>query len=99
MAGRVVLYLTSPIGAVLWSAGEERGSPANKRLLVKGLTAVLYQGSTFVVIDNIEGELDGILTVDWGERDELKDERASAQLKLVLRRLVDYVQMLGLEDR
>jgi len=35
----------------------------------------------------------------FGERDELKDERASAQLKLVLRRLVDYVQMLGLEDR
>ena len=35
----------------------------------------------------------------FGERDELKDERAAAQLKLVLRRLVDYVQMLGLEDR
>ena len=35
----------------------------------------------------------------FGERDELRDERAAAQLKLVLRRLVDYVQMLGLEDR
>ena len=35
----------------------------------------------------------------FGERDELTDERAAAQLKTVVRRLVDYVQMLGLEER
>ena len=33
------------------------------------------------------------------ERDELKDTRAAGQLKTVARRLIDYVRMLGLEDR
>ena len=31
----------------------------------------------------------------FGEMDELKDARAASQLKLVVRKLVDYVQMLG----
>jgi NAD(P)H-dependent FMN reductase len=35
----------------------------------------------------------------FDERDELKDERAASQLKLVVRRLIDYAQMLGLEER
>jgi chromate reductase, NAD(P)H dehydrogenase (quinone) len=35
----------------------------------------------------------------FDERDELTDTRAAAQLKLVARRLVDYVRMLGLEER
>src|SRR5882672_4173114 len=35
----------------------------------------------------------------FDERDELKDTRAAAQLKLVARRLIDYVRMLGLEER
>jgi chromate reductase len=33
----------------------------------------------------------------FDECDQLKDERAAAQLKLVVRRLIDYAQMLGLE--
>ena len=36
-------------------------------------------------------------TEAFDERDELRDERAAAQLKLVVRRLIDYAQMLGLE--
>jgi NAD(P)H-dependent FMN reductase len=35
----------------------------------------------------------------FDERDELKDTRAAGQLKIVARRLIDYVRMLGLEDR
>jgi chromate reductase, NAD(P)H dehydrogenase (quinone) len=35
----------------------------------------------------------------FDERDELNDERAANQLKLVVRRLIDYAQMLGLEER
>jgi chromate reductase len=35
----------------------------------------------------------------FDERDELKDTRAAGQLKLVARRLIDYVRMLGLEAR
>jgi chromate reductase len=33
----------------------------------------------------------------FDERDQLRDERAAAQLKLVVRKLIDYAQMLGLE--
>ena len=35
----------------------------------------------------------------FDERDELRDERAATQLKLVVRRLIEYAQMLGLEER
>jgi NAD(P)H-dependent FMN reductase len=35
----------------------------------------------------------------FDERDELRDERAAAQLKLVVRKLVDYAQMFGVERR
>src|SRR5436190_16295370 len=62
---------------------------ALRQVLAVGCRALVVPEQ--VTIPNAEHAFD--------EDDQLRDERSANQLKLVLRRLVDYVQMLGLEDR
>ena len=38
-------------------------------------------------------------TEAFDEMDQLKDARAAAQLKLVVRKLIDYARLIGVEDR
>jgi NAD(P)H-dependent FMN reductase len=62
---------------------------ALRQVLAVGCRALVIPEQ--VTIPNAEHAFD--------ERDELTDTRAAGQLKLVARRLIDYVRMLGLEER